>query len=276
MPIKTFVNGFPLNASEINTFLMNQAIAVFTNATARDAAITSPIDGQYAHLTATDTLTRFNGTAWESVGVLPTLTANRAVASNGSGALTASTVTDTELGYLSGVTSPIQTQINAIPAGSLIKITSQSFTNSTAVQVNNVFSSTYEHYKVIASWRASGNNTMRMRFRTAGADYTGNQYFTIGYSFTGTINEGDATQAIIGWSDVTGTSAIDLNFYRPFTSTSDTAFTFSQTGPRSGSFVYGPFTAGGGLRTNRSDTGFTIYPDSGNITGTVRVYGVLN
>jgi hypothetical protein len=111
MPFKTFINGFPLSGSELNQYLMSQSIAVFVDATARDAAITSPIDGQYAHLTGTDTLTRYNGTAWESFGV-PVLTANRAVASNGSGALTASTVTATELGYLSGVTSAVQTQIN--------------------------------------------------------------------------------------------------------------------------------------------------------------------
>jgi len=41
-----------------------------------------------------------------------TLTANRAVISNGSGAVTASAVTSTELGYLGGVTSAIQTQFS--------------------------------------------------------------------------------------------------------------------------------------------------------------------
>jgi hypothetical protein len=41
------------------------------------------------------------------------LTASRAVISNGSGKIAVSTVTDTELGYVSGVTSAIQTQINA-------------------------------------------------------------------------------------------------------------------------------------------------------------------
>jgi len=42
---------------------------------------------------------------------LATVTANRAIASNGSGVLVVSSVTDTELGYLSGVTSAIQTQL---------------------------------------------------------------------------------------------------------------------------------------------------------------------
>jgi hypothetical protein len=41
------------------------------------------------------------------------LTASRALISNGSGKVAVSTVTDTELGYLSGVTSNIQTQIDS-------------------------------------------------------------------------------------------------------------------------------------------------------------------
>lgn len=43
------------------------------------------------------------------------LTASRALTTNASKIITASTVTDTELGYLSGVTSAIQTQIAAKP-----------------------------------------------------------------------------------------------------------------------------------------------------------------
>lgn len=45
------------------------------------------------------------------------LTANRAVVTDGSGNRTASTTTATEIGYVNGVTSAIQTQLNAIRAG---------------------------------------------------------------------------------------------------------------------------------------------------------------
>lgn len=48
---------------------------------------------------------------------LASLTASKALYSNASGVITASTVTDTELGYLSGVTSAIQTQIDAKVTG---------------------------------------------------------------------------------------------------------------------------------------------------------------
>lgn len=44
---------------------------------------------------------------------LAALTANRALQSDGSGVISVSSVTNTELGYLSGVTSAIQTQLNA-------------------------------------------------------------------------------------------------------------------------------------------------------------------
>lgn len=50
---------------------------------------------------------------------LAALTANRAVATNASGVLIASSATATELGYLSGVTSAIQTQINGKAATDL-------------------------------------------------------------------------------------------------------------------------------------------------------------
>lgn len=46
-----------------------------------------------------------------AVNKLAALTASRAIVTDGSGLLSPSTVTATELGYLSGVTSPIQTQL---------------------------------------------------------------------------------------------------------------------------------------------------------------------
>jgi hypothetical protein len=45
-------------------------------------------------------------------GALPPLTANRAVVSDGAGALTVSPTTDTQIGFLSTVTSNVQTQLD--------------------------------------------------------------------------------------------------------------------------------------------------------------------
>jgi hypothetical protein len=64
---KTFVNGFPLNASEINNNLMNQAIATFANATARDEAITSPAEGQVVYLENVAKFVWWTGADWEDL-----------------------------------------------------------------------------------------------------------------------------------------------------------------------------------------------------------------
>ena len=66
MTYKIFANGNPLQASELNLNLMQQAIAVFTDATAREAAIATPLNGQFAYLTGTSNLTKYTGAAWVS------------------------------------------------------------------------------------------------------------------------------------------------------------------------------------------------------------------
>jgi hypothetical protein len=60
---KVFQDGNVLTASEVNTFMMEQMIMVFADATARDAAITSPSEGMFAFLKDTDTLTVYT-TSW--------------------------------------------------------------------------------------------------------------------------------------------------------------------------------------------------------------------
>jgi ribosomal protein S6E (S10) len=63
---KVFSNGSVLNASEINDNLMNQSIAVFTNAAARTAAISSPVEGQMTYLEDLNVYQSFDGLTWSS------------------------------------------------------------------------------------------------------------------------------------------------------------------------------------------------------------------
>jgi hypothetical protein len=64
MTYKVFANGNTLPASDINNNLMQQVIAVFSSSSARDAAITSPVNGQFSYLTGTTLLTKYDGSAW--------------------------------------------------------------------------------------------------------------------------------------------------------------------------------------------------------------------
>jgi hypothetical protein len=73
MAYKVFANGFALNASELNTYLMNQSVIVFADAAARTAAFT-PTEGMVTYLQDTNALEVYNGTAWVAVGQDTTLT----------------------------------------------------------------------------------------------------------------------------------------------------------------------------------------------------------
>ena len=64
---KTFTTGEVLTAADTNGYLM-QGVLVFASAAARDAAITSPQEGQYAYLKDTDATYYYSGSAWVSSG----------------------------------------------------------------------------------------------------------------------------------------------------------------------------------------------------------------
>ena len=64
MPYKVFVNGFPLNSSELNQFLMQQSIATFVDSTARSAAIEAPQEGQVTYLTGSNVFQYWTGSDW--------------------------------------------------------------------------------------------------------------------------------------------------------------------------------------------------------------------
>jgi hypothetical protein len=70
---KVFTNGSVLNASEINENLMNQSVMVFSNSTARAAALTAPVEGMLTWLQDTNKYENYNGTAWVALGSSPIL-----------------------------------------------------------------------------------------------------------------------------------------------------------------------------------------------------------
>ena len=64
---KTFTTGEVLTAADTNGYLM-QGVLVFASAAARDAAITSPQEGQTCYLKDTDAVLTYSGAAWVAVG----------------------------------------------------------------------------------------------------------------------------------------------------------------------------------------------------------------
>lgn len=64
---KTFAVGEVLSAANVNGYLM-QGVLVFASAAARDAAITSPQEGQFAFTKDNDSLWYYSGSAWVASG----------------------------------------------------------------------------------------------------------------------------------------------------------------------------------------------------------------
>ena len=64
---KTFTTGEVLTAGDVNGYLM-QGVLVFASAAARNAAITSPQEGQFAFTKDTNGLWYYDGAAWVASG----------------------------------------------------------------------------------------------------------------------------------------------------------------------------------------------------------------
>ena len=82
---KTFTTGEVLTASDVNGYLM-QGVLVFASAAARDAAITSPQEGQYAYLKDTNVTYYYDGSTWVvsgATGDITSVTAGTGISGGG-------------------------------------------------------------------------------------------------------------------------------------------------------------------------------------------------
>jgi hypothetical protein len=66
---KVFTNGSVLQASEINDNLMNQSVMVFTNASARSAALTAPVEGMLTWREDGNIYEYYDGSNWQTLVV---------------------------------------------------------------------------------------------------------------------------------------------------------------------------------------------------------------
>lgn len=168
-----------------------------------------------------------------------------------------------------------------IASGGLSLVTATSFTTQSSVSINNCFSATYANYRIIGQTVGSLSDPLsaaiRFRLRASGSDNsTSNYYEHLIYS----TNSGGPTRVYspvetrgtAGWSaTVRGAFALDItgpNIAQP------TIFLNLATGWGSPNNIAGS-TYGNQVQSNAFD-GITFFPDSGTITGNIRVYGYKN
>jgi hypothetical protein len=192
---KTFTTGEVLTAADTNGYLM-QGVLVFASAAARDAAITSPQEGQFAYLKDTNVTTYYTGSAWAN---LDTTGMTNPMTTTGDMVYSSSGSTPARLGI--GTTGQVITVAGGIPSwatptastptfvGALVtKSTGQSLTSGTAATL------TWN----LESFDTNGfhDNTTNNSRLTVPTGYGGKYYWTVTVGFGQAAATGNKTVVI--------------------------------------------------------------------------------
>lgn len=154
--------------------------------------------------------------------------------------------------------------------GDFIKITSSSFSASSAVSVDNCFTSTYANYRIIFNvTSASVDAVINFRFRASGSDNTTSNYNAY-IRYNGATAGNFATSAgntfYIADGYTTGESFV-IDILNPQVAQNSIFHLLGNLNINYGLVGSGAFT------TTTQFDGIKFYPASGNITGTIAIYG---
>jgi hypothetical protein len=302
---KNFQTGEVLTSADVNGYLM-QGVLVFASEAARDAAITSPQEGQFAYTKDNNSLWYYTGSAWAASGATGdiegvtagtgisgggtsgtvTITNSMATAIDAKGDLVVGTGADTfsrlAVGGTNGHTLQVDSSTStglkwaaAAGGGDLVRITTAAFSSATAASVDSVFSSTYDNYLILLNVEStSGSNAMQVRFRTGGSDNTTSNYGSNWeYAAFGTAGAtgqlGSAAGSTLAYiQDITGNPTSNVMFvFNPFA----TQNTYANHQAVQGN----GYRITGGLEfdTTTSFDGISFICAAGTFGGTISVYG---
>jgi hypothetical protein len=161
------------------------------------------------------------------------------------------------------------------PTSGATLISRTTFSASSSVTVDSIFSSTYENYLV--SFQVTGsvaNALLKMRGRYGSTTESGNFYQ---FGFSGVSSSGAAAQVannnVNAWELTRLTSSQpsvhDFRFYRP-SSAGFLQFTGSERSHYNGECMSGAAF----VETSQTWGGLNLFPSSGTISGQISVYGL--
>ena len=152
-----------------------------------------------------------------------------------------------------------------------------SFSAASTISVNGCFSSSYDNYRIVISTTAGSTSALfQMRMRAAGTDASGAS--TYSYSLLQSASSGSwivldfssgTTSHTVGYKQTANRASSSIDVYGPFEAT--------QTGLSiTGHYASVPYTGGGYHTVASSYDGFSILAATGDMTGSLRVYGYRN
>jgi hypothetical protein len=253
---KDFVTGEVLTAADVDGYLM-QGIWVFASATARDAAVTSPQEGNFAFLKDTNTTTYYTGSAWtnlDTTGMVNPMTTTGDTIYSSSGSTPARLGIGTAgqvLQVNSGATAPEW----ATPAsgGGMTLISTTTLTGA-SVSLTSI-PGTYKNLQLVLRdfYPSSSSTSIRMKLNN---DTNNNlDYFTVRSTSTGDAH------AILNFYDYAEALKQIGDGVYVYNTPSGYAFVYC-------TFIYKP-------STSAAITSIQLAPGSGNFGGgTALLYGV--
>jgi hypothetical protein len=139
------------------------------------------------------------------------------------------------------------------------------FSGVSSVSLNDVFSSTYDNYVII--YDAAGIDYNNLRLRVSGTDASGANYTEqILESYATTVAAARRTSQTSVRSSY-ATSQVEVYVYNPNKATTTHIKSNVIINENSLWFAYGAHAV------STSYTGFTLFPTSSTLTGTITVYG---
>jgi hypothetical protein len=223
---KDFVTGEVLTAADVDGYLM-QGVWVFASAAARDAAVTSPQEGNFAYLKDTNVTTYYTGSAWANLDTTGmtnpmTTTGDIIYSSPGStpvrlGIGTAGQV----LKVNSGATAPEWGAAGG--ASGLTLIERATFSSTTSIISGSVFSATYENYLILITVNSMTNApAFEMRMRTGSTTTTSGYTFAQANATTSSTAAQYAASNTSAWDltsgDTTNGTFIRMHMANPYAS----------------------------------------------------------
>jgi hypothetical protein len=154
------------------------------------------------------------------------------------------------------------------------------FSGASSVSLNGCFNSSYDNYRIVFTNTNASNAIFNMRMRASGTDNSTASSYGTNYTYValsggaaaGNGYNNGTSWALDGSSNYYNSNG-HIDTFRPF-QTEMTRINFSHTG-LDGANYYN-WTGGGNHTQTVSYDGFTIYPTSSTISGTIRVYGYKN
>ncbi len=235
---KDFVTGEVLTAADVDGYLM-QGVWVFASAAARDAAVTSPQEGNFAYLKDTNVTTYYTGSAWAN---LDTTGMTNPMTTTGDTIYSSSGSTPARLGI--GSTGQVLTVAGGVPSwaspaggsgknwvlkntggtslSGVSSVTISGLTKDNIYIVHNNASSDDSggllYLKINNSDTASDYQSMGMAFQTSNSasyminhDVTNEAYFRIGKAYDNNANGAVTGGALIsGAKSTTGIKPIQV------------------------------------------------------------------